>query len=158
MKDKDGEYEVGYGKPPRGTRFRNGQSGNPSGRPKGSANTTTLLQRALNESVVIKENGRRKKITKREAMFKQLVNKAASGHPRLIQLLLAALRDIEVNGRPPETKDQAYIRAAVRKLSIEEREEYVGLLRRAFALQERAVEIFEGRLTPVSSPPEEEVV
>jgi hypothetical protein len=28
------DVEVGYGKPPKGTRFKKGQSGNPSGRPK----------------------------------------------------------------------------------------------------------------------------
>jgi len=33
--EKDG-YEVGYGKPPRATRFQPGRSGNPRGRPKGS--------------------------------------------------------------------------------------------------------------------------
>jgi len=27
------DYEVGYGKPPRDTRFKEGQSGNPRGRP-----------------------------------------------------------------------------------------------------------------------------
>jgi hypothetical protein len=30
-----GDYEVGYGKPPKHTRFRKGQSGNPGGRPRG---------------------------------------------------------------------------------------------------------------------------
>ena len=29
-------YEVGYGKPPKATRFKPGKSGNPGGRPKGS--------------------------------------------------------------------------------------------------------------------------
>lgn len=32
------DYDVGYGKPPGGTRFKPGQSGNPRGRPKGSKN------------------------------------------------------------------------------------------------------------------------
>ena len=31
-------YEVGYGKPPKHSRFRPGKSGNPKGRPKGSKN------------------------------------------------------------------------------------------------------------------------
>jgi Family of unknown function (DUF5681) len=35
MSGKSAEtYEVGYGKPPKATRFQKGKSGNPSGRPK----------------------------------------------------------------------------------------------------------------------------
>jgi len=43
---------------------------------------------ALHEPVIISENGRRKKITKQQAIVKQIVNKAASGDHRSIQLLL----------------------------------------------------------------------
>jgi hypothetical protein len=84
-------YETGYGKPPRHTRFQKGHSGNPKGRPRGSKNTNTLLMEALREPVIISENGRRKKITKWEAIVKQIVNKAASGDYRSIQFLLANL-------------------------------------------------------------------
>ena len=31
---KKKDYEVGYGRPPKKSQFRKGQSGNPSGRPK----------------------------------------------------------------------------------------------------------------------------
>jgi hypothetical protein len=93
--DSKRDYEVGYGRPPRHRRFRQGESGNPRGRPKGSSNLATLLDRALNERVVVSENGRRKRITKREAVLKQLVNKAASGDPKSIQLLLAEMRLVE---------------------------------------------------------------
>src|SRR2546430_13671820 len=75
----DSDYPVGYGRPPRQTRFRKGQSGNPMGRPKGAKNLATLIGQVLKEPVVVSENGRRKKITKREAMLKQLVNRAAAG-------------------------------------------------------------------------------
>jgi hypothetical protein len=88
-------YDVGYGKPPRHSRFKQGRSGNPHGRPKGSSNMSTLLDHALNEQVVVSENGKRKRITKREAVLKQLVNKAASGEPKSIQLLLGEIRLVE---------------------------------------------------------------
>jgi Family of unknown function (DUF5681) len=42
-RDKDGDYEVGYGKLPRHTRFVKGQSGNPRGRPPGAKNLKTML-------------------------------------------------------------------------------------------------------------------
>lgn len=41
-------YEVGYGKPPKHTRFRPGQSGNPMGRPRGAKNRSNRIP-ALNE-------------------------------------------------------------------------------------------------------------
>jgi len=63
MSDDDKtDYKVGYKKPPLHTRFRKGQSGNPRGRPRGSKNFSTLLADALNEPVVVTEDGRRRKI------------------------------------------------------------------------------------------------
>ncbi len=82
------EYAVGKGKPPQQTRFQKGQSGNPRGRRKGSKNVATLLEQVLNERVVITENGKRRTITKLEAMLKQLANKAASGEHRAMKLLI----------------------------------------------------------------------
>jgi hypothetical protein len=94
-RDENGEYEVGYGKPPRYTRFKKGQSGNPRGRPKGSKNLTTLLGEALNEPVIVAENGGRRKITVREAIIKQLVKRSATTDLRAIKILLDMVRDIE---------------------------------------------------------------
>ena len=76
------EERIGYGRPPRATRFRPGQSGNPRGRAKGSRNLTTIINAALNEPVIVTENGRRRRITKLEAAIKQLVNRAAAGEAR----------------------------------------------------------------------------
>jgi len=44
-----GDYQVGYGKPPRNAGFKKGQSGNPPGRP--AKNLAALLAAALNETV-----------------------------------------------------------------------------------------------------------
>ena len=34
---EQGDTQVGYGRPPKTTRFKKGQSGNPEGRPKGAS-------------------------------------------------------------------------------------------------------------------------
>ena len=93
--NRDSDYQVGYGKPPQHTRFKKGESGNPTGRPKGSKNLTTLLEKELKQRVVVTENGRRRSITKQEAMVKHLVNKAVSGDRPLMQLLLEEIRLLE---------------------------------------------------------------
>lgn len=82
------DYEVGYGKPPRHTRFKKGQSGNPNGRPRGTKRLATLLNKALGQTVVVNDHGRQRKITMLEAIFAQLVTKAARGDHRAMQLLL----------------------------------------------------------------------
>jgi Family of unknown function (DUF5681) len=86
---RNDDYEVGYGRPPKHRQFRKGQSGNPNGRPRGSRNASTLLDEALKERVVVSEAGRRRGMTKLEAILKQLVNRAAQGDHRATQLLLA---------------------------------------------------------------------
>jgi hypothetical protein len=81
------DYEVGYGKPPRHAGFHKGRSGNPKGRPKGSKNLATLLTEALDEKVQVTEDGKRRRVTKRELVIKQLVNKSASADLRAIKQL-----------------------------------------------------------------------
>lgn len=85
----DDSYEVGYCKPPKATRFRKGKSGNPKGRPKGSPNVLTAIDRAIHETVNINENGKRRTISKLDAAAKQMANKAAQGDQRALGQLLA---------------------------------------------------------------------
>ena len=60
--DKDKrDYEIGYGKPPKQTRFKPGQSGNPRGRPSGTRNLRTDLAEELAERIAISEGGRRQR-------------------------------------------------------------------------------------------------
>ena len=105
--DKEPDYDVGYRKPPRHSRFAKGQSGNPRGRPPGAKNLKTLLSEALNETVIVSENGGRRKVTKRQAIITQLVNRSATADFRAIKILLDIVRDIERQTEPttPETAD-----------------------------------------------------
>jgi Family of unknown function (DUF5681) len=102
----EGDHEVGYGKPPRHSQFVKGLSGNPRGRPPGAKNLKSLLNKALNELVVVTENGGSRKITKREAIVTQLVNRSAKADYKAIQILLGMLRDIE-GGADPGSADTA---------------------------------------------------
>ena len=86
---------VGYGRPPEHTQFKPGQSGNPKGRPRGTVNMATVLERTLREKVDTIENGRRKTISKFEAALKQLTNKAASGDLSALRLLSALVASAE---------------------------------------------------------------
>ncbi len=76
------DYDVGYGKPPKGRQFRNGESGNPKGRLKGHKNLKTELLEELAERIQIREDGERRQISKQRAIVKQLVAKAIKGDPK----------------------------------------------------------------------------
>ena len=109
--DDERDYEVGYGKPPRHTRFELGRSGNPQGRPGGSKNLLTLLNEALKEPVIVVENGRRRKITKRQAIITQLVNQSAKADWRATKILLDILQAIESRSEPAPAETSSFSEA-----------------------------------------------
>jgi hypothetical protein len=92
----DHSHDVGYAKPPTHSRFQKGVSGNPKGRPKGKRSLASVLEGTMQERVVINEHGRRRTISKVEAAFKQLVNKAASGDLLAMRLLTALAGSVEI--------------------------------------------------------------
>jgi Family of unknown function (DUF5681) len=98
--DDQDDYKIGYGRPPRNSRFEPGQSGNRRGRPPGSKNLSSLLSKALDEPVIVVENNRRRKIAKRQAIVTQFVNQSAKGDLKATQLLLSILRDLEGRAEP----------------------------------------------------------
>ena len=93
--DEKTDYKVGCKRPPLHTRFRKGQSGNPRGRLRGSKNFSTLLAEALNEPVVVTEDGRRRKISKRELGVRQLANKFAMAEAQATKMLLGLMLERE---------------------------------------------------------------
>lgn len=104
------DYEVGFAKPPKATRFVKGQSGNPSGRPKGKKNWATALHEALEEKVTIVENGKKRQVTKLDAAIKQMINQAATGDKasmrHLMQLVPGMEAIIASAGIAPLSSDQ----------------------------------------------------
>jgi Family of unknown function (DUF5681) len=87
--EDDDTHPVGYGSPSTLSRFRKGQSGNPSGKPGAKKTSATLFRRALLQPVLVKQGGRRRKVTKLQVVATQLVNKAMQGDYQATRLLLS---------------------------------------------------------------------
>jgi hypothetical protein len=79
----------GYGSPPVANRFKPGQSGNPSGRPKTRKNLKAELMDELEELTSVTEHGQEAKVTKARAIAKAVVRQAASGNLRAITALIS---------------------------------------------------------------------
>jgi hypothetical protein len=82
------DYEVGYGRPPRHSRFQPGQSGNPAGRRKGVRNLGTDVQRTLKARIKVNEGGRSRSISTQEGALMVLREMALKGDPRALDRLL----------------------------------------------------------------------
>jgi hypothetical protein len=81
--------EVGFGRPPKHSRFRPGTSGNRRGRPKRKATALAeIANKVLNTSVEYREGGRRKKATRHELTLMALVKQALGGSVAAAEMLL----------------------------------------------------------------------
>jgi hypothetical protein len=97
-------YEIGYRRPPPSGQFKKGASGNPKGRPKGSKNFLTLLEHELAQKIVVNENGKKKSITRLQAMVKRMVAGALQGDQKSLVTLVEILR--RTGGlQPPEPEN-----------------------------------------------------
>ncbi len=97
--------EVGYGKPPIHSRFKPGQSGNPSGRPKGAKNKKPkdrfeepldqiLLDEAYRDMLIQDGNGQRK-MPAIQAVVRTVFHKALKGDHRSQRLMLEHTSRVE---------------------------------------------------------------
>ncbi|SFL56804.1 DUF5681 domain-containing protein [Shimia aestuarii] len=91
MSEDENTYDVGYRKPPRHTQFKPGQSGNRKGRPKGAKGVGAMAKDTFLRKIQITENGKKKKVTILEALFRQLANGALKGEPRQLDRVLKLL-------------------------------------------------------------------
>jgi hypothetical protein len=77
----------------------------------------------LTTRIVVTENGKRRTITKRQAVAKQLVNKAVAGDARAIPILLNETRVYEADARTTDavqvfatTEDQLVMAGMLRRI------------------------------------------
>ncbi len=108
-------YAVGYGRPPRYTQFRKGQSGNPGGRPRREpegprANDTMLRQ--VYRTVMKRVDAHMEPMTVLEAIMQSQIDLALSGDARAQRDILNFVQHAEylrsLNPPPDEDEDDEY--------------------------------------------------
>lgn len=128
MSDENGNYEVGYKKPPKGHRFQKGKpSANPNGRPKNIRDPIELLSRQLYRQMKITENGKVVSIRAIEALVKSMVlNDIKKGSDRTFKLYLEAIKHQMPSGKFGAPKLVKLIVDDIAKpLSKEERSQFI---------------------------------
>jgi hypothetical protein len=84
---------VGYRNPPLASRFRKGQSGNLKGRPRGRRREELPYEAVLGQEVIIRENGRERRVTAAEAFLLQLTKLGLDGDTVAARAAIAAIGD-----------------------------------------------------------------
>jgi hypothetical protein len=92
MVDDSDEDKPGYGHPPKHRRFQKGQSGNPTGRPKGASSFKADLTAELQEKIAFSENGKERWISRQQALIKSLAAAALQNDIKAVNTLLACIK------------------------------------------------------------------
>lgn len=94
------DEKVGYKSPPKGSRFKPGQSGNPNGRPKGAKNKRTqsyidrvadIVIAEAHREIKVKENGETVSVEVIEAVMRSVVASALKGVAKSQKLMFEVL-------------------------------------------------------------------
>jgi hypothetical protein len=106
-------YQDGYGRPPRHTRFQKGRSGNPGGRPsrKRVERMKALALREAYRAIAVKEDGRMVPLTAVAAILRSQIELATQGNFHAQRDILAMVRTIEKESKEKENKEAAEIAA-----------------------------------------------
>jgi hypothetical protein len=82
------DYEIGYGRPPRATQWKKGESANPGGlSSRRSVDVAETIDKLLLTPVRVTVNGESKRVAALKVILDQLSNKAITGNRRAMAVL-----------------------------------------------------------------------
>jgi hypothetical protein len=103
------EYAVGYGRPPIGSRFKPGASGNAKGRPTGRKNLKTLIRQAMTTNISVQEGSSTRRVTKIEGVVLRQLQSALKGNDRAAMAVIKMAMQMgfieEADSNPAEAAD-----------------------------------------------------
>ena len=106
-KKPHGTYQVGYGKPPVHSRFRKGQSGNPTGQRRRPGESERLKKIILQEAyrlLTVRDNGDIKRMAAVQAVLRSQIASAVKGN---VSAQRAMLNTIQQLGAEPQARRNA---------------------------------------------------
>jgi len=89
------DYEVGYGRPPRNSQWKRGQSGNPGGQPK-QKSLHDEFRSVLRTKITITKNGKQRRITTKRALAEKLYMDAMQGQATARKLVVKTIEAIDL--------------------------------------------------------------
>jgi hypothetical protein len=112
-------FAVGYKRPPRHSRFKPGQSGNPKGRPKGARSPRVLWNEMIEGTVVVNDGKRRRRVTKRELIYSTLLASAARGDAKAREQVLRQDERMLASAEPVDAAAPAQDMEAADRAALE---------------------------------------
>ena len=117
---------VGYCYPPIHTQFKPGQSGYPSGRPKGSKNLRNSVEKLFTDKITIREGSKVRKVTRLEAVLLTNLSQALKGDQRAIRAVFATSTALGLMEERPQKLEVGDLSS----FTTEELEEFRRLLKK----------------------------
>lgn len=122
------DYAVGYGRPPKVTQFKPGQSGNPKGRPKGSRSARAELIGIILGKVPMNDGNRRRHVSRLGAILLKQWERGIKGNERSTQAFIALAKALGSLEEPmPIKPSQAWTDEMFEQLSDQELEQFIKL-------------------------------
>lgn len=109
--------EVGHKRPPAGSRFAKGQSGNPQGRPRGR-HRTAPYEAVLGQKVTIRDGAVEKRMSAAEAFMLHMAKRGLEGDGPAGRALMSAIEEVSVQKAVSDNSVHTIVHVAVAPGSV----------------------------------------